>query len=156
MAHDNPDTPNVIAPPPIVFFAPLALGIGLNYFAPLSFVPPSLRLVLAALFSAPGMFLGAWALIDFVRHRTSPEPWHPTRALITDGVFRFTRNPIYVAYTLIYVGVALALDSVWALAFLPFVLIVVQRGIIAREEKYLESKFGDEYRAYQARVRRWI
>ena len=84
------------------------------------------------------------------------EPWRPSTALVTEGVYRFTRNPIYLALALLHLGSALAFDSALALASLPFALAAVQAGVVAREERYLEGKFGDEYRRYKSSVRRWI
>ena len=75
---------------------------------------------------------------------------------MTDGVYRFTRNPMYLAMALLYLGSALALDSVVALILLPPLLALVQVGVIAREERYLEEKFGEDYRRYRTSVRRWV
>ncbi len=75
---------------------------------------------------------------------------------MTDGPFRYSRNPIYIADAVLYVGLALALDWIWALALLPFVLVVVRFGVIEREERYLERQFSDEYLRYKQRVRRWL
>ncbi|MFI5210728.1 MAG: methyltransferase family protein, partial [Gemmatimonadales bacterium] len=69
---------------------------------------------------------------------------------------RFSRNPMYVGMTLLYLGIALWANSLWPLLLLPAVLVVMRRGVIAREEAYLERRFGDEYRSYRARVRRWL
>ncbi|MBI3537147.1 MAG: isoprenylcysteine carboxylmethyltransferase family protein [Chloroflexi bacterium] len=156
MTVNRSDVAGVIAPPPLLFFVPLAIGVALNYFFPLTFLPRDLALILAAPFIAVGAILSGWAFRAFTRANTPPEPWEPTRALIVDGPFRFTRNPIYLAFTLIYIGVTFGFNAGWAAIFLPFVLFTLQRGMIAREEKYLEKKFGDAYRAYKARVRKWI
>ncbi len=83
-------------------------------------------------------------------------PYKSTSFLMTDGPFRYSRNPIYIADAVLYVGLALALDWIWALALLPFVLVVVRFGVIEREERYLERQFSDEYLRYKQRVRRWL
>ena len=80
----------------------------------------------------------------------------PTTAIVVHGPYRFTRNPMYVSLVGLYAGVTLFVNSAWPLILLPAVVLLVQRQVIAREEAYLEAKFGEEYRAYKARVRRWI
>ncbi len=92
----------------------------------------------------------------FLKRGTSLIPGKRAEALVTSGPYRFTRNPMYVGMAFLYVGLALWLDVLWALAFLPVVLLVVDRRVIAPEERYLEARFGDEYRAYKQRVRRWL
>ena len=83
-------------------------------------------------------------------------PMKPTTALVTSGPYRVTRNPMYVGMAFLYAGLALSLGVIWALALLPAVLLMVDRLVIAREERYLEAKFGEEYRDYKRRVRRWL
>ncbi len=103
-----------------------------------------------------GFILGLSALVQFWRKRTSVIPYRPTTAIIQSGPFRLTRNPVYLGDTLLYVGVALVMNTAWPLLLLPLVLLIVHRGVILREERYLEQKFGDEYISYRSRVRRWI
>ena len=92
----------------------------------------------------------------FARKGTAVEPWKPTTAIVTTGPYRLTRNPAYVGMALVYAGVALMSDALWVLAPLPIVIAIVDRGVIAREERYLERKFGPEYVDYKTRVRRWV
>ena len=80
----------------------------------------------------------------------------PTRTIVVKGPYRFTRNPMYVALSVAYLGIALIINSVWSLVFLPFVVLLVDRYVIHREESYLVRKFGTEYDAYRGRVRRWL
>jgi protein-S-isoprenylcysteine O-methyltransferase Ste14 len=80
----------------------------------------------------------------------------PVSSLIQDGPFRYSRNPGYLALTMLYAGIAVRRNSLWAILLLPLVLIVIQREVIEREERYLERTFGEEYPAYKARVRRWV
>jgi protein-S-isoprenylcysteine O-methyltransferase Ste14 len=80
----------------------------------------------------------------------------PTKALVTDGLYAYSRNPIYIALTLIYLGLTIAANSVWSIVFLVPILVIIRYGVIAREERYLERKFGDAYAEYRKRVRRWI
>lgn len=152
------DTPGVIAPPPLVFASFLLAGIAADRFmlGASSYLPESLRYVLApALVLAALVFL-AGALGGFRRARTRAEPWKPTRAIVTGGVYRFTRNPMYVGMALAYAGFALAAESLVALALLVPAVLVIQHGVILREERYLEAKFGGKYLRYKARVRRWL
>lgn len=150
-------TAGVIAPPPLLFAAPLALAvlgeralggpwIGFPDWAHVV----SVALVVAALALALG------AIVALRRAQTAVEPWKPTSALVTDGVYRFTRNPIYLGFALVYVGVALWYASALALALLLPLLALVELGVIRREERYLDGLFGEAYLAYRARTRRWI
>jgi protein-S-isoprenylcysteine O-methyltransferase Ste14 len=152
------DNPGVIAPPPLLFLGALAIGAALDFglLRVPTGLPSWLRLGAAAVLVAAAGALAGGALRRFRRAGTAAEPWRPSTALVTDGVYRFTRNPIYLGLALLYLGLALAIDSVLALLLLAPLLALVQVGVIGREERYLEGKFGDEYRRYMASVRRWI
>ncbi len=150
------DTPGVIAPPPLIYLAGLVIGLGLGYLAPTPFLPRSLAYGLGAVL----ILIGAGIIISgrrmMLQAGTAIKPTLPTTALVTTGLFRFTRNPLYVGATLFCVGIAVAARSAWALVLLLVVLAVMQRGVIDREERYLERKFGADYVRYKERVRRWI
>jgi protein-S-isoprenylcysteine O-methyltransferase Ste14 len=152
------DTAGVIAPPPLLFLGTLllALAIGRLWQGVPTRLPWPARALLALALLAGAVALLAGALGRFRAARTPPQPWKPTKAIVDTGVYGVTRNPMYVAFTLVYAALALALDSGLALLLLPALLLLVQWGVIAREERYLEAKFGDEYRAYRGRVRRWL
>ena len=96
------------------------------------------------------------ALVTFRGVGTTPNPTKPAAALALGGPYRFTRNPMYLGWVFAYVGAALLVNAVWPLVFLPVVIAVVQRMFIEKEERYLERKFGDAYRQYKVRVRRWL
>jgi len=152
------DTPGVIAPPPLLFLGALVIGAALDYGlarVPIG-LPGGFRLGAGAALTAASLGLLAGAFERFRRAGTPVEPWRPSTALVTDGVYRFTRNPIYLAMALAYLGLALAVDSIALLVLLPPLIALVQVGVIAREERYLAGKFGDEYRRYMASVRRWL
>ena len=83
-------------------------------------------------------------------------PSKPTTTLITDGPFRYSRNPGYLGAAMVYAGVASVANALWAILLLPVMLLVMRRTAIEREERYLEGKFGEEYLNYKARVRRWV
>lgn len=90
------------------------------------------------------------------RAGTDPRPSRPSTAIVTSGPFRFMRNPMYVGTTSLYAGVSLLANAVWPLVLLVPLLLVLRWGVVSREERYLEAKFGDSYRAYRAQVRRWL
>jgi protein-S-isoprenylcysteine O-methyltransferase Ste14 len=156
MAKAEKDIPGVIARPPLIYLGSLAAGLGLEAAWPpsLGAFPdqPVIGLVLAAL----GFALMGFAIREFKRAGTDYHPHEPTTRIVTTGPFRFTRNPLYVSLTLIYLGIAVGLGSVWVLATLVPTLVTIRFGVVAREERYLERKFGDEYLRYKSAVRRWI
>jgi protein-S-isoprenylcysteine O-methyltransferase Ste14 len=150
------DTAGVVAPPPLIYLAGLALGFGLEALLPGASLPGLVRWVLGGVLLAAGLALLASFNTSFTRKGTAVEPWKPTTAIVTDGPYRFTRNPAYLGMAVVYVGIALLAEALWVLVPLPFVLSVIDRGVIAREERYLQRKFGREYLDYKATVRRWI
>ena len=150
------DIPGVIAPPPLIYLGGLAIGFVLEGLLPGATLPGPARWALGALTLAAGVGLLVWWAASFRRADTPMPPWEPTRALVTSGPYRLTRNPAYLGDALTYVGIALLADAPWALVPLPLVLLVMNRGVIAREERYLERRFGDEYLRLRARTRRWI
>ncbi len=157
MTTTPPDHAGVFIPPPLLYVIPLGVGALLQRFVPIAILPRSVVTVAGGwLLFALGIALFAAALLNFRRARTSLVPVKPTTAIVETGPYRFTRNPMYVSMTLVYLGVTLWIDSLWPLVFLPVILLTVQFTVIAREERYLEAKFGEAYRGYKARVRRWI
>ena len=155
---DSDDNPGVIAPPPLLFTVAFGAGITLDFMLPRfqMGVPGALRYGLSILLAVTALALLAGALGRFRRADTPAKPWRPTARVVTDGVYGFTRNPMYLAMALGYIAVAIAADSVGALLFLAPLLLVLNFGVIAREERYLEAKFNDEYRRYKRSVRRWL
>lgn len=103
-----------------------------------------------------GLALFAWTLATFWRHRTTVNPYRAASSLCTGGPFRFSRNPIYVGDWFILAGASLLLTTLWPLLFAPLIWALLRYGVIRHEEAHLEAKFGDAYRAYRARVRRWL
>lgn len=142
----TPDHPGVIAPPPLIYLGFLGLGFVLDWFRPvLSSIPPSPRRWLAVILIAAGVVIALAAFREFRRAKTNVLPHKTTTAIITSGPFAITRNPLYVALTLFYGAVAMAAGNIWALVLLVPALVVIRYGVIAREERYLEAKFGEEY-----------
>ena len=103
-----------------------------------------------------GLLLFGWTLLTFWRHRTTVNPYKAASSLCTGGPFRFSRNPIYVGDGFLLGGVSLLLETFWPLLFAPLIWALLRYGVIRHEETHLEEKFGDAYRAYRARVRRWL
>ena len=155
---DSDDNAGVIAPPPLLYGAALAAGLALDFLVlrvPTG-VPAAVRFGLATAGVLAALVLIGGALIGFRRAGTPAEPWQASTAIVTDGVYGYTRNPMYVAMTLFYAAMALAADSLITLVLLIPLLLVVHYGVVLREERYLERKFGDPYRRYKSAVRRWI
>ena len=150
------DTAGVVAPPPLIFLAGLIVGFGLEALLPGADLPGWLQWGLGVLLIAAGLGLLLSFNTSFSRKGTAVEPWKPTTAIVTSGPYRLTRNPAYLGMALTYVGIAVTSSALWVLVPLPFVLAVIDRGVIAREERYLERKFGEEYLGYKRTVRRWI
>jgi len=150
------DNPNVIAPPPLIFLSGLLVGGFVSRFYPFAFLPATFSIVAGVLLTVAGLGIIAAAFVKMRRARTNVEPWKPTTAIIADGIYGISRNPIYLGMILIYLGVSFTFNSFWFLPPIILVLIVMRYGVILREEKYLERKFGGEYLNYKNRVRRWI
>jgi protein-S-isoprenylcysteine O-methyltransferase Ste14 len=149
------DAPGVIAPPPLIYLAGLAVGFGLEALLPSASVPVALQWAGCALIVA-GVFLAGSFVAAFRRAHTNVDPGKPTTTIVTSGPYRLTRNPGYLGMALAYTGIALLSGALWPLLSLIPVLLIIDRAVIAREERYLEAKFGSEYVAYKARVRRWL
>lgn len=156
MPHRNPDHPAISAPPPFIFLFSIVVGWLLNWVIPLPLLYPLWGWIVGLMFMAVGLLLGFSALFAMRRSGTPVDPYETPTALVVDGPYRFTRNPIYLGFTFITLGLVCLINSLWLVLLLPLTLIVVDRGVIAREEIYLERKFGEAYTSYKARVRRWI
>ena len=153
---DSPDTPGVIAPPPLIYLAFILLGLAVDVVAPLRAGPSGLGTPAGIILIIGALVLFASALREFKRAETPVETRKPTTAIIRTGPYRYTRNPIYLAMTALHLGIAFWVGSVWLFATLVLAVIVVSTGVIAREERYLIRRFGDDYTSYKASVRRWL
>jgi protein-S-isoprenylcysteine O-methyltransferase Ste14 len=151
------DSSNAIVRPPIAWALALAVGLGIDWIYPLSFVPESVpRGWVGGAVFAVGFALAIWAIVTFRKAGTRVETTEPTTAIVAKGPYRFTRNPIYCGMLLGQTGFAIGFDSLWLLAALVPFYLVLRYGVIAREEAYLEKKFGDVYLGYKSRVRRGL
>lgn len=155
-------TAGVIARPPLLYVGALALGLVLDHLVPLPFraARPSwahdVSAVLAGLMLLAGVAMMVAGVRGFVRAATPVPTVRPTRVLVTTGIHGHSRNPIYVGMFLMYGAIALAVRSPWVLILLLPLAALMRYGVVAREEAYLESRFGEVYRDYRARVRRWL
>jgi protein-S-isoprenylcysteine O-methyltransferase Ste14 len=152
------DRAPIIAPPPLIGLACILLAFVAKHYQALPIFPTK-----GPLQSAVGIFLVVVAIAIFVpavrifiAHGTSQNPYRPTQAIVTTGVYRFSRNPIYIAFLLIVLAFGLFANSYWFLVAAAVFAFVMHFGVVKREEKYLLEKFGDSYREYCRRVRPWI
>ena len=142
--------------PPLVYFGPFAVMWALHWWRPWS-IPGGAALTVAGLVMVlSGIALTIWSVVTFRSAHTTVIPWEQVSAMVTTGPFRFSRNPIYLADAIAYLGGTLLIRSWWPLVAVPGVLWVMRRQVIDREETYLGERFGDVYREYRLRVRRWL
>jgi protein-S-isoprenylcysteine O-methyltransferase Ste14 len=152
-------TAGVIARPPLLYFAALLFGLVSDRLLPLPFPVPRIEPVYRIIAGSSiliGLALAAAGIRNFSRAGTPVPTSEPTRALVTTGVHGRTRNPIYLGMFLVYGGIGIAARSLWTLVLTLPLAIAIRYGVVAREEAYLERRFGDAYRDYKARVRRWL
>jgi protein-S-isoprenylcysteine O-methyltransferase Ste14 len=155
-AQNQIDTSGVRFPPPLIFIIVFVAGLQLQRFFPFVDIPKVIGRLISVMCFVVSTILAASSFIMFQRAHTSPLPIKPTLVLVTNGPYRFSRNPMYLSLFLLYFGLALWLDVFWVLVLVPLVIILVQYLAIVREERYLERKFGQQYISYKARVRRWF
>lgn len=156
MRPGGEDVPGVLARPPLLLAGFLGAGLLLHLAFPLSFLPQAATVLLGVALMLVAAAMAVWALGVMLLAGTNPDPHHAASALVEGGPFRFTRNPIYLGMVLFHAGVACLMDSGTALATLPGLIAVLHYGVMLREERYLERTFGEAYRRYCGRVRRWF
>ena len=150
------DISNAAVRPPIALALAFVAGLGVNWLYPLPFMPASLPVAwIGAAIFATGFALAIWAIVTMRRAGTQVQTNLPTTAIVQNGPYRLTRNPIYVGMFLGLIGLAAGFNSLWILAMLVPFYLVIRYGVVAREEAYLERKFGEVYKGYKTRVRRW-
>ncbi len=159
-AHDHTrDTAGVIAPPPLIALAAVLIGLTLDWLLPAYVLTELLslpaRIVTGGALIAAGAALALAGERSFVHAGTEVKPWKPSTALVTGGIYAYVRNPMYVGLALLVAGIGIALAADWTLVMLVLQIVVIHFGVIRREERYLEAKFGDAYRHYKARVPRY-
>jgi protein-S-isoprenylcysteine O-methyltransferase Ste14 len=156
MRNASPDTAQVIVLPPLVYGAAFVVGLLLHLAFPIYILPNTLARGISVVCVLVSLPLALATLRALSRAHTPVDPMKPTTALVTEGPFRYSPNPIYLALTLLYLGVAFLVNTLWILLLVVPVLVVIRYGVIAREEAYLTRKFGDSYRQYTVQVRRWL
>jgi protein-S-isoprenylcysteine O-methyltransferase Ste14 len=151
VSNDEPDKPGIRVPPPPIYLLALLLGLLLDRSMHVPFLPRGV----ARLFGWPlvggAMTLAAWFARTMRRADTTMHINKPVSSVVQDGPFRFSRNPGYLSLTMLYAGIAVLRNALWAVVLLPVVVYVIER-----EERYLERTFGEEYLNYKARVHRWV
>jgi len=150
------DRPGVPIAPPLLFVLPILASLAVEWFAPTSFVQGAFRWIVGVLILIAGIGLNVGGFITQKRAGTDPIPFNPSTRVVAHGLYRFSRNPMYIGFAILTLGLAILVDSTWMLCVVPIGLVLVDRMIITREERYLERKFGEEYLNYKRRVRRWI
>lgn len=153
------ETAGVAVRPPLLFLSGLIVGALAGWLVPLDAGPALAgppRWIAGAAVTLLGVALMAWALRLFRASGTPVQTSKATNAVVTTGPYRFSRNPIYLGLSLIYIGIALGLGLWWALVLLPLIWITLHVGVVRREEAYLEARFGDAYKHYRTRTRRYI
>lgn len=151
------DVPNLgFVRPPLVYLSAIILGVILHLIAPISFFPHALAMPVGIALILIAIAL-LYASVARFRAAGTPVPaYKPTTAIVRKGPYRFTRNPIYLGFSLFQLGVAICVNSVWLLVTLALALVLMTYAVIQKEEQYLERKFGAEYLDYKTSVRRWL
>ena len=156
MSENDKDHAGVIFPPPLIYGGFLLIGFVIDFFWPIPVLPDIVQYAVGGVLMVLALTLAVTTFRLFRKAGTAVRPDKPTTAIITGGSYRFTRNPLYLALAVLYAGIAIVADSVWVMGLLIPVLLIMTLGVIAREEKYLDGKFGEEYRRYKETVRRWL
>lgn len=141
---------------PLFFFGLLIFGFMLNWVLPLAFIPKLPAEIAGIIVAVLGLFIGGSGIIRMRSAHTSPDPRKPTTALVEKGVFRYTRNPLYLSMFVLFLGIAVFMNVLWLILLFPLLVAVVDRWTVKPEESYLERTFGDAYLQYKKRVPRWI
>lgn len=150
------DSPRIFVPPPVIIFGTLPVGLAIDGRLTAATALQPLTVVTSVLLAIAGLAIIGSALRIFSRSKTRPEPWKPASALVIEGIYKITRNPMYLGMLMIYAALALLFQSPSAGALIIPVFAIIDRLIIRREEKYLSRKFGEPYDNYRRHVRRWI
>jgi protein-S-isoprenylcysteine O-methyltransferase Ste14 len=143
-------------PAPLIFLLFLLLGALLDRVIPVHLHPNDAGYVIGVGFAVVAILIGTSALMAMRQAHTSPVPSRPAAALVESGVFGHSRNPMYLSMFLMYLGISFFVNVIWLLLLFPAVFFLVDYAVVRREERYLDGRFGDEYKRFKARVPRWI
>jgi protein-S-isoprenylcysteine O-methyltransferase Ste14 len=150
------DRARVPIAPPLLFVLPLLAAALVEWLYPTTFAQGPVRWIAGSFFFLFGVWLNVAGFRTQRRAGTDPIPFNPTTRIVSHGLYRFTRNPMYIGFAFWTLGLAVLIDSVWMLVALPVGLVLIDLLVVRREEAYLERKFGDEYLQYKKAVRRWL
>ena len=150
------DNPGVVARPPLLYAGALVIALALHWLRPLPILDHAIALGAGLALIVLGVGIAIPGRGALKAAATNIDPMRPTTAIVTSGPYRFSRNPLYVALTLLFVGITLAVNTWWGIVILVPLVIVMHYGVVRREERYLEKKFGEAYRQYRSRVRRYL
>ena len=156
MTAEDKRGPGLKFPPPLLVVAAIGCAWLVDWINPLPIVDSDALWLSGAAVIAIALLIAVIALAHFLAAKTHVEPWHPTSTIIQKGVYRFSRNPIYLAFCIATLGTGLLLNSWWIVASVAPLKSLLQRLVISREEAYLEKKFGQHYLDYKRQVRRWL
>jgi len=158
--EDDSRGPNVRIPPPFLFALPLLTGFLVQHFVPIRVVhgaePERIIRLVGWAEIVIALTLMGWAVVTFVRLKTPVVPIRRARTLVEDGPFTLTRNPMYLGFTVLYIGITFVANALWPLVFLPEAIVLTYLFAIRLEEAYLTREFGEAYREYCSKVRRWL
>ncbi len=156
MTEQEQQTPGVRAKPPLVYAASLFIGLSLELLFPLVSIPWTWRAGPAVVLIALAGLLIAPTVMRFRKADTTFDVRKAATTLITDGPYRYSRNPGYLALTLLYLGLGVLLSSAWVCVLVVPTLLIINVAVVRKEEQHLESQFGEEYLRYKTAVRRWL
>jgi len=156
---EHKDRPGIIAPPPLLTLAAIGAALLADHYFHVALLPERwsrLRTPVAAVLAVAAVALSVAGNVEFRRHQTTPNPYRPSSTVVSSGVFAFTRNPMYVAFLTMVAAVAVGANTTWGIIALIALFIVLDLGVVIREERYLSAKFGVRYDEYRKAVRRWV
>ena len=153
---ENKDHANVRIAPPVLALLHIIAAYLLAWFLPLPFIVPSIVKYIGFALVVIGFLLGGGAVLAFRRARTTLDPYHPVSTIVTSGVYGFSRNPIYLSFLLMVIGIPLNSGTYWGIILAVIFILLCNRLVVEHEEAYLGKKFGTTYSNYTSRVRRWL
>lgn len=156
VSSNSPDNAGVIAPAPVFFAVTFILGLSAQYFYSMPIAQTGYTRIAGLVFIVISIPIVLSAVYELRKAGTAFDARKASTALVTSGIFRFSRNPTYLSMTILFSGFALVLNSIWLLLAVAVALVCTQIGVIQREEHYMAAKFGDEFYRYKDQVRRWI
>jgi protein-S-isoprenylcysteine O-methyltransferase Ste14 len=152
------DSPGIYFPPPLIYAVIFLAAVFIQKKIPIDdhFFKSRMTIVIGILFILLAVYFGTRSMHQFIQSKNTIIPNKPAASLQTTGVYHSTRNPMYLALMMLYLGLSCLIGNWWNIILLPLLLLIIQEYIIKKEEKYLVRKFGQEYIDYRHRVRRWL